>query len=540
MAMNGLKTLDLGVPYPCTASNIVINGAALVFVTFVGLITHDQFRDYKQIHRGLKISHYAACISSSVASIGGIGQNVLCMVLGIGMEWLMAITCFVGYVSLLQCVLGVFILRLYTTFLDSPLQLSAVKRVVLGATYLAMVIMWSMQIVVTIYIVFVQRRFTENAFVFPLWLWSVMLLTLFLFVVLSLWTVYEFCHKVLLTAKLRSNWTRTTGLDKKQCEIINVSFKYLSLFLLAASTTLIHFGVFSFCLYHELDPSILVGIDCMVNVLCLSLQFPFTAVFYYRYCRRLDICCRWTMTWSIGKHDEAVKARRALMNVPRTSTVDERNIAKNLEETGTGSNSDIETGPPRDLTANGREKAKDREITAFGSNKSNSMHSLRVINEEALAQHILMRISSNTMTPMRSPDRVSSPFSLTVADGRQEPGLPGEERESETTTTSATASSSKMMKLRDAASSGSSSETTASSAFGSGDEAVSCDAIGSVPRPTINVAIPSALQDEPEEEESTWNVSNTHGYAHKPVPHPEAEVSPTSTVHSEEWHSTQL
>ena len=167
--------------------------------------------------------------------------------------------------------------------------------------------------------------------ILPRWLWIVYCVLMVLFALLCMWAVYEFCHRLLITAKIRSNWSRTKGLDQKQRELIAVVSKYITLFLVASSSTLINFGVFSIFNYHGLDPGVLTGVDCIVNILCLFFHYSFAEKYYYRYCRRIDICCRLTMTWRLGKHDEAIKRQINAAKKTAAQTVDERQIRFSLQ-----------------------------------------------------------------------------------------------------------------------------------------------------------------------------------------------------------------
>merc|ERR1719203_2599788 len=77
----------------------------------------------------------------------------------------------------------------------------------------------------------------------------------------------------------------------------------------------------------------MLGVESIVNLLCLLFQYDFADSYYYRYCNRMDLCCRWSMTWRLGKHDEAVKAKRAVMHLRGASTLDGKNgnAARELE-----------------------------------------------------------------------------------------------------------------------------------------------------------------------------------------------------------------
>lgn len=322
-------------------ASTIINGISLLIVICIGLMAHLEFQQtddkrIRMIRKGQRLFFYSAILATCTAALGAIGQNVFCMMLGIGIEWVMVLICFTGYVTLLMCVLGVFVLRLFDTFHGSLIALSSTKQRILSWLYMAMVLMWTMVVFMFFHVVFAEKKYTEEAFVVPAWSMFTLFIALIIFTILSIWTVYEFCHRLLLTAKLQSQWTRTKGLDKKQIQIINVSAKYLSLFMFAMVTTLINFALFSLCTFHHLDPSTTLGFELISNITTLYLQFPFAEAFYYRCCGRLDVCCRRVITWRLGKHDQSIKAKRAITGAmmgaaPTAMTKDERNIAQDMD-----------------------------------------------------------------------------------------------------------------------------------------------------------------------------------------------------------------
>ena len=101
---------------------------------------------------------FAAVLSSSVCSIGGIAQNVLCLFADYDIKWVMVFMSFIGYCTLLQCVLGVFIMRLHVTFRDSQLALSTMKRNILGYSFLTMQVLWASEFALTAWVVFDPNR----------------------------------------------------------------------------------------------------------------------------------------------------------------------------------------------------------------------------------------------------------------------------------------------------------------------------------------------------------------------------------------------
>ena len=135
---------------------------------------------------------------------------------------------------------------------------------------------------------------------------------------------------------MRSNWNRTKGLDQKQHQMIAVVSKYITLFMIASGSTFIAFGGAPIFNYHGLHSGMLTAVDNMINILCLFCHYSFAEKYYYRYCRRIDICCRLTMIRRLGQHDEAIKCqiaatKKAAADSRTTPTMDVRQIRFSLE-----------------------------------------------------------------------------------------------------------------------------------------------------------------------------------------------------------------
>jgi len=313
----------------------VLNGLTLVVIEVIGLFGIAALRQAPNIPDTQRLLFICALFSSTVTCLGAIGQNVMCILMGVRMEWMLTL-CLVGYQALLQCVLGAFVHRLFHTFIDTPLAVAPCQKRVIFGLYLLLI-----AISVTIYMVALFSRnqlySDEEYFVnsetpwFPLFLNLSDASWFLIFVVLSIWTVCAFCRRLLLTAKAHSQWTHAKGLDSKQHQIIDVSAKYLSLFLFAILSTVVNFAIIQVCVSHALNPSILMGVDCCLNLFGLYLQYPFSSILYYRRCGRLDYVCRWMMTKRLGQQDQAIKVMRARSHMNSAKTVDEKRIAENLD-----------------------------------------------------------------------------------------------------------------------------------------------------------------------------------------------------------------
>jgi len=380
-----------------------VHCVGLPVVAFIGFKTHRQFRGM-EIHRGLKLLFYAAVLSSCIASICGICQNVLCVVMGVWWWWTTMVAFISAYALLLQCVLGMLLLHLFQTFRDSPFELPAPKRVALCFSFALMTAIWALQIVLLCHSVLVSEEHSLSLSV-----WALMLSATIIFVVLSLWTVLEFCHRLLLTAKSVSRWTQKSEVEAKQQPIINVSAKYLALFVVAMVSTVLNFGAFSLCALYRLDPTIALGLDCITNVICIFLQFSFSADIYYRYCRRLDACCRRAISQCLDSGEGSVRAKLSMLEIPRPSTIDEVHIAKNLEAA-------------RAAEAPNSDKTQKHSTAATASNDEGSASEgvvVTVISERALAEHIgRSRASSAASARSEGVDRLRFPVNPVAAINR--------------------------------------------------------------------------------------------------------------------------
>jgi len=293
----------------------VISGVSLVFSLCIGLMARYRFQrsDPKKVHRASKIVIFAAVCFSSIQSVAGIGQNAVCTVTGYEVKFALIVLSYFGYWATMQCVVVILILRLDATFRDSPFPLPALKRNAMLSVFLTVQILWIFEVVFTVHAVIEAHRDIEEPFVLPLWIWASYAVTLALFVALCIATVISFCDRLLSTAKALSKWTEGHRLEAKQREIVDVSAKYLTLFLVAMLSAMLQFAISSLLNFSGHDPSVLLGADCIANLQCLYLQSEFASKHYANHCRKIDVFCRWTLSWRLKNHDEAVRARRATM-----------------------------------------------------------------------------------------------------------------------------------------------------------------------------------------------------------------------------------
>ena len=124
------------------------------------------------------------------------------------------------------------------------------------------------------------------------------------YIITGLWGVILFSKKLLALTRAQTNTIRNLDnykLNESQEKLINQVSRYNSLFTLAASTSIavsIALGVAAIVSVDEgsADYGIvpimqcITLFDCVVNVICLFLQYSFATKYYNKYCVCIDKC----------------------------------------------------------------------------------------------------------------------------------------------------------------------------------------------------------------------------------------------------------
>ena len=135
---------------------------AFIVVSILGLIAHKFISRKKDLPRSLLVLFYTAVTSSCVCSMGAFCQNTLCVIAGYNFKWSMVFMSFVGYCVLLQCVLGIFLVRLNLTFNKSNLQLTLSKKCMMASLFVVMQVCFAAAFVMTAHFVFVSQRYVHS------------------------------------------------------------------------------------------------------------------------------------------------------------------------------------------------------------------------------------------------------------------------------------------------------------------------------------------------------------------------------------------
>ena len=99
--------------------------------------------------------------------------------------------------------------------------------------------------------------------------------------------VYIFSTKILSVASTATTTINVLKLNERQKKMVQMASKYVGLFLIALLSNVISIIVHLLTTKQLLPPQIpgiVYGIDCCVNIICMTLQFSFASDVYIKYC----------------------------------------------------------------------------------------------------------------------------------------------------------------------------------------------------------------------------------------------------------------
>ena len=236
-------------------------------------------------------------------------------------------------------------LRLHFTFKDSMFQISKYKR-------------YPMNILVGISFINMNVSILYHFFIGPDTIYFIILaIPMIMYFPASIYGMMLFVQKMYALAKMRaSSYTNHRGsvFNVQQKQLLYTTTKYASLLSLALiSTFVFHVLVMienAVTGEGKILSSPMASIDCVINILCLYLQYPFADEFYKKFCICFGKCCLYLLTKhakrkiqreskmdriiQLGEHspvsiDDGIPESASLQMVPTQSTVsvgDDNNI----------------------------------------------------------------------------------------------------------------------------------------------------------------------------------------------------------------------
>lgn len=124
------------------------------------------------------------------------------------------------------------------------------------------------------------------------------------FLVSGMMAVFVFCRNLWNIVKLKmmvSDSSEVRALMHSQRHFIHLTARYLLLFTIAASSSLLMISISFWTVLEHLHFGIIVAVDVSINVLMLYLQFAFASAHYQCICGRLNECCVRLLSANISK-----------------------------------------------------------------------------------------------------------------------------------------------------------------------------------------------------------------------------------------------
>ena len=279
----------------------------LIIVITISIISIAKLRKQTDISLIIKRFYYISCIFSIITvTICVIDSYLLCTIIAID-----SLTIFndpsvriiirrMNYHILIECVLAILYLRVYSTFKESVYKISQWQKLIL-------ILLYALTIISECIILFVNdfnatTKGADKTIVTYIGGISYCVASgygMYLFLT-KIYTLTE-PGEVSLAEHSEEIIEDALELEERQVILLRATSRYLSLLSLAIFSSWITF--IQILIYpafvDKYGPSIIgrqiiimnYAIDCVVNIVCLYLQFTFAKVYYQKYCGCLSVCC---------------------------------------------------------------------------------------------------------------------------------------------------------------------------------------------------------------------------------------------------------
>ena len=134
----------------------------------------------------------------------------------------------------------------------------------------------------------------------------IMCFSILVYLGLNMYGLILFIQKMYALTKLKTSTRNHVDKKKftdKEKKLLRTTTKYVSLLSLAYISTLIAFTVVSTEALLTDSTTFISGsmltIDCVINIICLYLQFPFSKEYYDKYCQCFDNCCTYFVAMNL-------------------------------------------------------------------------------------------------------------------------------------------------------------------------------------------------------------------------------------------------
>ena len=281
----------------CLESGIFLIGVipgslSLIPVLYIIIKSISQLRSEEAIKISIKSLHYATCLASAMTIIMcSIDAYFLCIPNSANMR-ILSLLRVSAYFITGYCLLSILLIRLYSSFQDSIFAVTKCQKFKLIVSFSIAALSGAIALTMN-----AGRNASD---------WDHMgmegqilkYLTAtqyFCYSFVCIYGTYVFAKKMYQLSQATTNLNRRDSnarrLNKKQMQLLNVASKYISLLILSIGCTWIAFVIVLFLAETGLGIMVMeqlirmqYSIDCMVNTLCLYLQYPFSEGLYNKYC----------------------------------------------------------------------------------------------------------------------------------------------------------------------------------------------------------------------------------------------------------------
>eukprot|EP01084_Bolivina_argentea_P019156 35623_1 len=303
------------------ALTISLSFTSMLAILIISIHSMKQLPKQKKIETKFKILYTISITSATICILATMISTITCV-----NEWTLTSTIslaitFPSYYTLVLVLLATFIARLYYTFRFSVYAISNKNKTI----FLVLFIICSISSAIAV-ILYVISLFDAEYYDQDLWndvdnktymttAISFFLLALILYVSISIWTSKIFVSNLMKVTQLSGNSLSlymkarikqedsndendsddmSPQLNERQIKMIDNVSKYVSLFSVAIGSSIITLLVISsneWIHWGGLFVQILfifLNTDCIVNIMCIYLQYNFTGKYYRRYVKFIE------------------------------------------------------------------------------------------------------------------------------------------------------------------------------------------------------------------------------------------------------------
>ena len=307
--------------------SISIQTISLIVILTVGILAKLHMAKLPEMSRLLK-GLFFSCTATAVLSITMYIAAMASCPFSSTLTGILIFFAFSFHLLLLLGVLATLFVRLYTMFKGSVYEMSTRTWCVLIGLVLLLVILIAIDGI--LFIVHAIQRRQDSADPLLLSAFNIIFIIIVpLWLSLSVFTVavfYRNLHHLSVYAAGDSTLNVFGGdqpvkLSVRQKRMVNLTSKYVTLYLVSTGTTVVVLMIFWITTWgFAVESNIfgIFGIDCSINMIALYLQYSFAAEQYERYCSKLNMFCKWTITWnmkvSIRKQSESTSSPRSIIS----------------------------------------------------------------------------------------------------------------------------------------------------------------------------------------------------------------------------------